>query len=26
MLGTFKKNAITRVEFFDHIGRRHLSF
>ena len=26
MLGTFKENAITRAEFFDHIGRRHLSF
>jgi GTP cyclohydrolase I len=26
MLGTFKENAITRGEFFDHIGRRHLSF
>jgi GTP cyclohydrolase I len=26
MLGTFKENAITRGEFFEHIGRRHLSF
>ncbi len=26
MLGTFKENSTTRSEFFDHIGRRHLSF
>jgi len=26
MLGIFKENATTRKEFFDHIGRSHLSF
>jgi len=26
MLGTFRKNQATRNEFFDHIGRGHLSF
>jgi GTP cyclohydrolase I len=26
MLGSFKKNPATRNEFFDHIGRGHLSF
>jgi GTP cyclohydrolase I len=26
MLGTFKENPTTRKEFFDNIGRRHLSF
>ena len=26
MLGTFKENAITRNEFFGHIGREHLNF
>ncbi len=26
MMGTFKENAITRGEFFDHIGRSRLSF
>jgi GTP cyclohydrolase I len=26
MLGSFKKNQATRNEFFDHIGRGHLSF
>jgi GTP cyclohydrolase I len=26
MLGVFKENLTTRNEFFDHIGRRHLSF
>jgi GTP cyclohydrolase I len=26
MLGTFKENQTTRNEFFEHIGRRHLSF
>ena len=26
MLGVFKESAVTRKEFFDHIGRRHLSF
>ena len=26
MLGTFKKDTTTRHEFFEHIGRRHLTF
>ncbi len=26
ILGTFKENATTRSEFFEHIGRKHLSF
>jgi GTP cyclohydrolase I len=26
MLGTFKENSVTREEFFQHIGRRNLSF
>jgi GTP cyclohydrolase I len=26
MMGTFKEDAITRGEFFDHIGRHHLNF
>jgi GTP cyclohydrolase I len=26
MLGLFKKNPTTRAEFFEHIGRSHLSF
>jgi GTP cyclohydrolase I len=26
MMGTFKENATTRGEFFEHIGRHHLSF
>jgi GTP cyclohydrolase I len=26
MLGTFRSNQATRKEFFDHIGRGHLSF
>jgi GTP cyclohydrolase I len=26
MLGTFKESSVTREEFFQHIGRRHLSF
>jgi len=26
MLGTFKENATTRSEFFEHIGHGHISF
>lgn len=26
MLGTFKKNATTRSELFEHLGRHHLNF